>query len=264
MTARPDLAESSSKCHSGWQARVVVCRGEMGLKFVICGRPEKWGISQEAYLPSAAQGSLECLCRRCLGVFRADASPWLFSICCQKNKSVQENKVPTPLQNRKWYTVSNVLSFLCPFFLQRRMPFLLKVVDEGFLWALRSQCIYHLPTPCALSCCAIFTGALTLGLDMSYQGCQSAGTGLWKELVSLDLGNICLVKHPWLLWSSGEALTRADRSRLLRSTYIVMVIHFPSSYSSSARKGDFFMSKCVKCIQRLTVMYSFYLLLYSV
>lgn len=35
----------------------MVCRGEMGLKSVICGRPEKSGIGQEAHPPPAAWGA---------------------------------------------------------------------------------------------------------------------------------------------------------------------------------------------------------------
>ena len=57
----------------------------------------------------------------------------------------------------------------------------------------------NLPTPCVLRCCNVLTGVLTLGFDMSCQGCQSVGTGPWEEPAGLRLGNICLVKHLWLL-----------------------------------------------------------------
>ncbi|XP_008580572.1 PREDICTED: LOW QUALITY PROTEIN: uncharacterized protein LOC103598355, partial [Galeopterus variegatus] len=88
----------------------------------------------------------------------------------------------------------------CSCFLWRKMPCVLKVAGAGCSVGLeKGQCSCNLFTPCALTCCDVLTGVLTLGLDMSHQGCQSAATGL-EDPAGLGLGSTCLVKHLSLLW----------------------------------------------------------------
>lgn len=105
-----------------------------------------------------------------------------------------------PLINRKRYTVSNVHFLSCVLVSAGKNGFSVEGGRHMLLCGLeKGQCSYDLPTPYALRCCDILTGVLTLGFDLSCQGCQSAGTGHWEKPVGLGLSSTCLAKHLWLL-----------------------------------------------------------------
>lgn len=202
MTARPDLATSSSKYPPGQTG--PSCGSWKWDEIIICNLWETWGVGDQP-------GSTSSFC--CVEQPRAPLWMGVLGLSEQvpplgcfeyadKNKSYQENNFPTPHWNRKWYTVS--IRFLFGALAFCRECFAVEGGECRLPMGLaKGQCIYNLPTLHVLRCCDILTGVLPLGFDMSCQGCQSAGSGPWEEPVGLRLGSTCLVKHLRLMWPHG-------------------------------------------------------------
>lgn len=164
----------------------------MGLKPVICGRPEKSGSSQEAHPPAAWGARSACV----EGVgFSEQRTPLdCLEYADQGIKAFKKTK-SQPLNKTGNGTQFQLFPFSPgPLFSAERMLLYRRQSTGCSVGPGRGPCSYNLPTPCALR-----LGVWTPGLDVSCQGCQSSGTEFWEEPANLGLSSICLAKHLWLL-----------------------------------------------------------------